>query len=365
MNLKPLRKKIDRLDEKLVRLLNCRAAVALQIGKWKRANANEAYVPAREQKVLAYVRKVNRGPLSPSALAAIYSEIMSSSLALERPVRVAFLGPPATFTHQAARARFGGSVAYVACETLGDIFGEVQKGRADYGVVPIENSTDGAVTHALDQFMGTPLKICAEIYLPVAHYLMARGAARQPGGARQRVRRILSKPEVFAQCRNWLRAEMPGRELVPVSSTAKAAEIAAREPGAAAIAGKLAAEVYRLEIVAPEIQDLTGNMTRFLVIGRSCGRATGRDKTSLMFAVKHQAGSLHRALGSFRKYGINMTKIESRPNKLKAWEYLFFVDLEGHAEDPKVRQALKDLAGHCVALTVLGAYPRAPEAGKA
>jgi chorismate mutase/prephenate dehydratase len=354
MNLKALRKAIDRLDDRIVRLLNRRASVAQQVGKWKHANANETYVPAREKKVLSNVRKANRGPLGHNALSAIYREIMSSSLALERPVRVAFLGPPSTFTHQAARARFGSSVSYLACETIGDIFEQVQKGRADYGVVPIENSTDGAVTHALDQFAGTPLKICAEIYLPISHYLMA--SVRNP-----RIRRILSKPEVFGQCRNWLHAEMPGVDLVPVSSTAKAAEIAAREKGAAAIASDLAAEMYHLNIVARDIQDMSGNMTRFLVIGRSYGKATGEDKSSLMFSVKHRAGSLYRALGSFRKYGINMTKIESRPSKLKAWEYFFFVDIEGHVDDPKVRKALRDLARHCMLLVVLGAYPRATE----
>lgn len=358
MNLKALRKTIDRLDDRIVQLLNRRAAVALQIGKWKHANANEMYVPAREKTVFSRVRKANRGPLSHAALSAIYREIMSSSLALERPVRVAFLGPPSTFSHQAARARFGGSVAYVACETIGDIFEEVQKGQADYGVVPIENSTEGAVTNALDRFAGTPLKICAEIYLPISHYLMA-------AGSRPRIRRILSKPEVFGQCRNWLRAEMPGIDLVSVSSTAKAAEIASREKGAAAIASDLAAEMYHLKIVAQDIQDMSGNVTRFLVIGRSYGKATGDDKSSLMFSVKHKAGSLHRALGSFRKYGINMTKIESRPNKLKAWEYFFFVDIEGHVDDPKVRKALQDLESHCVLLTVLGAYPRAPESSQA
>lgn len=357
MKLAALRKAIDRLDDEMIRLLNRRAEVALRIGKWKHANAGEVYVPAREKMVLAHVRKANRGPLSHAALMAIYREIMSASLALERPVHVAFLGPSSTFTHQAARVRFGGSVNYVACETIGDIFEEVQKGQADYGVVPIENSTEGAVTHTLDQFAGTSLKICAEVYLRIAHYLMA-------AGPRPRIRRILSKPEVFGQCRNWLRAEMPGIDLVPVSSTAKAAEIAVREKGVAAIASALAAEMYRLKILASDIQDMSGNMTRFLVIGRSYGKPTGDDKTSLMFSVKHAAGSLYRALESFKKYGINMTKIESRPSKMKAWEYLFFVDIEGHVEDPKICRALRDLKKHCVMLTILGAYPRSLEASE-
>ncbi len=355
MQLKALRKTIDRLDERIVALLNRRATAAQRIGRWKRAHADEVYVPAREKKVLAHVHGVNRGPLSRTALTAVYREIMSSALALERPLRVAFLGPAATYTHQAARARFGTSVDYVDCETLGDIFDSVQAGQADYGVVPVENSTEGTVTHALDQFTGTPLKICAEIYLPIAHNLMARR------GTRGRLRRILSKPEVFGQCRNWLRSEMPGVELTPVSSTARAAEIAAREKGVAAIASRLAADLHHLEILAPDIQDLSGNTTRFLVIGRSYGRPTGDDKTSLLFSVRHRAGSLHRALESFRKHGINMTRIESRPSRVKAWEYVFFVDIEGHAGDPKVGKALRDLESHCIFMTVLGAYPRAPE----
>lgn len=355
----PLRKTIDQLDDRIIRLLNRRAAIALQIGQWKHVNTKEAYVPAREKMVLTHVRRANRGPLRHAALLRIYREIMSASMALERPVHVAFLGPPSTFTHQAARVRFGGSVNFVTCETTADIFEEVRKDQAEYGVVPIENSTEGAVTHTLDQFVGMPLKICAEVYLRISHSLMA-------AAPRQRIRRILSKPEVFGQCRNWLRAEMPGVDLVPVSSTARAAEIAAREKGkgTAAIASALAAEMYRLKIIATDIQDMSGNMTRFLVIGKAYGRATGDDKSSIMFAVKHQAGSLYRALGSFKKYGINMTKIESRPSRLKAWEYLFFIDIEGHVENPKIHKALQDLEKHCVLLTILGAYPRSPEAAE-
>ncbi|NLB60691.1 MAG: prephenate dehydratase [Lentisphaerae bacterium] len=353
-----LREQIDRLDERIVALLNQRAGVALEIGRWKDAQAVEAYVPAREQMVLKHIQQVNRGPLQNAVLKTIYREIMSSALALERPVRVAFLGPPATFTHQAARARFGGSINLVACETIGDIFEEVQKGQAEYGVVPIENSTEGTVIHTLDLLMSTPLKICAEIYLRVAHHQMAPRALAKRRAA---IRRILSKPEVFGQCRNWLRAEMPGVELVPVSSTARAAEMVARAKDAAAIASALAAEMYGLQIMAADIQDMCANVTRFLVLGRADSQATGDDKTSLMFSVKHRAGSLYHALGAFKKYAINLTKIESRPSRLKAWEYIFFVDIEGHADDLKVRRALQDLEKDCALLTILGAYPRSPE----
>ena len=359
MNVSELRKQIDAVDDKIIRHLNRRAKLVLQIGKLKKDTSDEVYVPSREKKVLAHVRKVNKGPLSKASIIAIYREIMSGSLALEQSVRVAYLGPPSTFTHEAARSRFGGSVLYVACETISDIFSAVKKNQADYGVVPIENSTEGAVTHTLDEFVGTELKICAEIYLQISHHLLVSGPHKN-------INRILSNPQVFGQCRNWLRTEMPGVDLVPVSSTARAAEIAAREKGkgTAAIASALAAEMYRVKIIAADIQDMSGNMTRFLVIGKAYGRATGDDKSSIMFAVKHQAGSLYRALGSFKKYGINMTKIESRPSRLKAWEYLFFIDIEGHVENPKIRKALRDLEQHCVLLTILGAYPRSPEAAE-
>lgn len=353
MHVAELRKKIDALDQRLVELLNARARVAMQIGRIKQISASEVYVPAREKAVLAHVRKAaSCGPLSKDAVAAIYREIMSASLALERRLQVAHFGQPTTFTHQAARSRFGAGVDYVPCETIGDVFDSVQKNRADYGVVPIENSTEGAVTHTLDEFVRTPLKICAEIYLPIAHNLMA-------SGPRKGIRQVASHPQVLAQCRNWLRAEMPHVEIIPAASSARAAEMAVRDRRVAAIGSTLAAEQYHLRVLAKDIQDLTGNMTRFLVIGKSFGHATGEDKTSIFFAVKHKAGALHNALGALKEYRLNMTKIESRPNKLKAWEYLFFVDIEGHVEEQRVSKALKALERHCTLMTVLGAYPRA------
>lgn len=355
MHVAELRKKIDALDRRLVGLLNARARMAVQIGQLKQVSAGEVYVPAREKAVLEHVRRANRGPLGKEAIAAIYREIMSSSLALERRIHVAYFGPATTFTHQAARLRFGASVDYVPCETIGDVFENVQKNQADYGVVPIENSTEGAVTHTLDEFVQTPLRICAEIYLPISHQLMA-------AGPRRGIRRVVSHPQVLAQCRNWLHAKMPGLEIVPATSTARAAELAVHDRSVAAIGSILAAEHYHLRVLAADIQDLSGNMTRFLVMGKSFGHATGDDKTSIFFAVKHKAGALYSALGSLKKYRLNMTKIESRPNKLKAWEYLFFVDIEGHVEEQRVHNALRDLERHCTLMTVLGAYPRAPEA---
>lgn len=352
MQVGDIRKRIDGLDEQLVRLLNERTQLALEIGRLKNRDGGEVYVPAREKEVLARVESRNEGPLPAASLQAIYREIMSAAIALERPVRVAYLGPQATFTHQAARARFGASVDYIPCETISDIFTTVEKRSSEYGVVPIENSTDGAVTHTLDQFVDTPLKICAEILLPVSQTLMGRGP-------RSAIRKIYSKGEVFGQCRRWLQANLPGVELLPVSSTARGAELALEEEGAAAIASHLAADLLGLEVLEENIQDLGGNTTRFLVIARNFGTPSGQDKTSLFFGVQHKVGALYDALEVFSHHGINMMKIESRPSKTKAWEYYFFVDVEGHADDEPVRKALEAMRGHCTVMTVLGSYPRA------
>ncbi len=347
-----LRGRIDALDARLVRLLNARARAALQIWHAKQRAGAGGYAPGREREVRRRIAALNRGPLAEESIQAIYREIMSASLALERKTRIAFLGPAATFTHQAARLRFGGSVDYAECETIGAVFDAVQKRTADYGVVPIENTTEGAVTYTLDRFTDTPLKICAEIYLRICLHLMA-------AGPRARIRRIYSKSEVFGQCRRWLHERMPGVDLIPVSSTARAAEMARTERDSGALASALAAELYGLRILDEDVQDHGGNMTRFLVIGPACGPSTGSDKTSVFFGLKHRAGSLYDALSAFKKYHLNMTKIESRPSKTKAWEYYFFVDFEGHADDRPVKKALAELAEHCTLLTVLGSYPKA------
>ncbi len=352
MNLDELRKQIDELDEKLVRLLNERTQIALDIGSLKAGKGDESYAPAREKMVLDRVQALNEGPLPSAAVRAVYREVMSASMALERPTCIAYLGPEATSTHLASRAKFGSSVSYAAHETITDVFSAVEKGTANYGVVPIENSTDGAVTHTLDQCVETPLKICAEIYLPISQYLMSKTPQDQ-------IKRIYSKEEVFGQCRGWLHENMPGVEHLPVSSTAKAAEIAAEETGAAALASSVAAEMYGLDVLAKDVQDLGGNTTRFLVLGKSYGQPTGNDKTSVFFAVKHKAGALYGALEAFKNFNLNMTKIESRPSRTKAWEYFFFVDFEGHADDSNSKEALAHLSEHCTIMTVLGSYPNA------
>ena len=352
MNLDDLRNEIDSLDSEIVRLLNERINVVLQIGEAKKENGAEIYVPSREREVFDKIQKLNAGPLPEESAHAIYREIMSAALALEAEMKIAYLGPEATFTHQAARNKFGASIDYVPSVTISEVFDRVQNRTADYGVVPIENSTEGAVTHTFDQFASTPLKICAEIYLPISLTLLSKHP-------RDEVTQIFSKQEAFGQCRGWLRTNMPNATLSPVESTVHAVQLALETPGSAAIASAMASDMYHIEVLATNIQDIQGNTTRFLVIGQKYGPATGTDKTSIVFGVKHKVGALYDALSVFKTDNINMTKIESRPSKNKAWEYYFFVDIDGHAADEKVARALEDLQEHCTLMTILGSYPKA------
>lgn len=352
MSLEEIRKKIDQIDVDLVKLLNERTRHALEIGKLKKKDGKGIYVPAREKEVLGKVCRVNEGPLTDASVKAIYREVMSAALSLEKNLNVAYMGPPSTFSHQAARGRFGGSVEYLSCETISDVFDAVEKGAADYGVVPVENSTEGAVTFTLDRLAETSLKICSELYLPISNCLMARIP-------RDHIKKLYSHPQVFGQCRQWLQREMSGVEIIPTASTARAAELAAKEEGAAALAGRLAAEIHGLTVLESDVQDISGNTTRFLVIGQQLNKPSGDDKTSLLLGVHHEAGALYGALESFKKYGLNMTKIESRPSRSKRWEYVFFVDVEGHAEEASLAKALADIGGHCVFASVLGSYPKA------
>ncbi|MGE4358118.1 MAG: prephenate dehydratase [Candidatus Omnitrophota bacterium] len=350
MNLSQLRKRIDSLDKKIVELLNRRAELTLEIGKVKKKLKESVYVPDRESEVYRKVCKHNSGPLKDESLIAIYREIMSSSLSLEKALKIAYLGPAATFTHLAALRKFGSQVDYIDCRSITDVFNEVEKGNADYGVVPIENSIEGAVTHTLDMFVDSDVNICSEISLEIKHNLLANCRKNQ-------IRKVYSNPQVFGQCRIWLESNLPRVELIEVSSTTKAAEIASREKFSAAIASEMAAERYGLRILASSIEDSPHNVTRFLVIGRSLTRPTGKDKTSIMFSIKDRVGALHAMLFPFKKYNINLTKIESRPSKRKPWDYYFFVDLEGHMEDKKVKKALAELGKICTYLKILGSYP--------
>src|SRR3989338_7871811 len=349
--LENMRKKIDQLDDKIIDLLNERTEYALSIGKLKNKKGAEVYSPDRESEIYSKLGRYEDGALPPDGLKAIYREIMSASLALERPLKIAFLGPEATFTHLASLSKFGSSVSYLSCSTISEVFSEVEKRRADYGVVPIENSTEGSVTHTLDMFMDSDLKICSEILLPIVQNLISRCPL-------DKIKKIYSHPNVFGQCRMWLEAQCPGIEIIETSSTTRAAQIASKETNAAAIASRLAGESYRLPIIRTAIQDKGDNVTRFLVIGKQEVEPTGYDKTSIMFSVKDSVGVLHAMLGPFRKHKINLTKIESRPSRKKIWEYVFFIDLVGHEKQSSVTRALRELNKHCVFLKVLGSYPR-------
>jgi chorismate mutase/prephenate dehydratase len=351
VNLKSLRKSVDSIDSRILKLLNKRARVILDIGKAKGAARESVYVPDREKEVYRNITAKNRGPMSDGALKAVYREIMSGALELERPLSIAYFGPEFTNTHIASMKKFGSSVRYTACGTIRDVFSEVEKGRADYGVVPIENSIEGAVNYTLDMFMDSDLKICSEVFMEISHNLISKESSRS------RIKRIYSNPQVFGQCRIWLETNLPAAELVEVSSTSKAAEIASRQKGSACIASALAAKHYGLKVLEGSIQDSSHNVTRFLVIGKHETRPTKEDKTSVMFSVKDRAGALHDVLVPFKKNRINMTKIESRPSKVRAWEYYFFVDIEGHHSNAGVAKALSELNKSCSYMKVLGSYP--------
>ena len=351
MNIPEHRKAIDKLDAQIVKLLNERTRHVLAIGEIKLKAGEEIYAPHRERAVLQRICRKNQGPITNESLRAIYREIMSSALSLEKSMTIAYLGPEATFTHQAAIRRFGSSLRYAPQKTITDVFTEVSKSRADYGVVPVENSTEGVVTHTLDMFVDSDLKIVAQIVLPVQHCLLSQLPARRRSRSSTPIRRR------SAQCRGWVQTNLPRVEIIETSSNARSAELAAKEKGAAAIAGVLAAEKYGLPVLEHDIQDNAANATRFLVLGRQCSPPTGNDRTSLMFSIADQVGALYSALAAFRRYRINMTKIESRPSKRKAWEYFFFVDCDGHMEDRRLAKAISLLGEHCSYVKVLGSYP--------
>ena len=351
MNIQKLRKEIDRLDAELIRILNKRTERAIEIGRIKDKLKKSVYMPAREQQVYARIKELNKGPLNNETLCAVYREIMSGTLMLQRPMKVAYLGPQATFTHLASLKKFGTQIDYVSVPTITDVFNEVERGRCDFGVVPVENSTEGAVNHTLDMFVDSDLKICSEIMLDITQNLMANGPLKN-------IKKVYSKAEVFGQCRAWLESNLPKAALIEVSSTSKAAEIAAKEKNSAAIASLLAAQMYKLKIAAESIEDSPHNVTRFLVIGKHEAGVTRHDKTSVMFSIKDRVGALHDMLNYFKKEKINLTKIESRPSKKKAWDYYFFVDMEGHINEPKIKKALDKLKKTCHFLKLLGSYPQ-------
>ena len=350
MSLAEHRQAIDKLDAQIVRLLNERTRHVLSIGEIKLAAGEEIYAPHRERAVFERVCGHNSGPITNDQLRAIYREVMSSALALEKTMTIAYFGPEATFTHQAAIQKFGSSLAYSAHKTIADVFTEVSKRGADYGVVPVENSTEGVVTHTLDMFVDSDLKIVSQVLLKIQQCLMSNSPLTK-------IKKLYVHPQSLAQCRGWLAKNLPRVEIVEASSNARSAELASKEKFAASLGGALAAEKYGLKIIAQDIQDNSVNVTRFIVLGRTCSPPTGDDRTSLMLSVADKAGALHEAIAAFRKFKINMTKIESRPSKRKAWEYFFFVDCAGHYQDAKVAKAIAQLGKHCNFVKILGSYP--------
>ncbi len=352
MNLDDIRKQIDSLDTELLDLLSRRADLVHEVGVVKKRDGLQIYAPEREDALLRRLIEKNNGRLPEKSIRAIFREIMSAALALEDDLKIAYLGPEGTWTHQAAIKKFGHSVNYSAQPNFADVFDQVARRRADYGVVPIENSTEGAVSHTLDLFVDSPLHICAQIMMRIENGLMA-------SIPREQIKTLYSHPQVFGQCRNWILKHFPEADLVEVSSTTKAAQLARDNAadGAAAMGGPLAAEMYGLTMLEEAIQDSATNTTRFLVIGEKTCPATGKDRTSILFAIQDKPGSLVSALQAFDQFHINMSKIESRPSKRKAWEYIFYVDLSGHCEDHKVANAIEELKKHCSLVKLLGSYP--------
>ena len=358
MSLEPIRQKIDELDRQLVRLINERLVLAAEIGKIKRSQGGQIYVAEREDAVIRKVTGQNAGPIKHEALQAIYREIMSAAIALEKPLLIAYLGPEASNTHAAAMKKFGASVNYHAMATIGDIFTAVEKGEIDYAVIPIENSTEGSVRETLDSFVESDLKIVAQIHLEITHALISNSGLED-------IQRVYSKDQALAQCRHWLQRHLPHAQLVDAPSTSRAVQFARDEPGTAAIASELAAEHYGVPVVERNIQDKADNTTRFFVLGKTASGAVGggKDITSFIVSLGDEAashsGALLKMLMPLAERGINLSKIESRPSKKRPWDYYFFLDVTGHYEDANMKEALGELKKFCPMVKWLGSYPAA------
>jgi chorismate mutase/prephenate dehydratase len=353
MSLDDWRSRIDALDEHILDLLNQRARIALQIGELKRQQALPYFVPEREAQVLERLVGLNGGPLAPDAVRAVWREVLSATRALEHPLPVAFLGPAATFTHQAAVQRFGASAALVPARSIGEVFDAVERGRAEFGVVPVENSTEGSVNVTLDRLLDSDLIITGEVALEIQHHLLSRA------GDLAEVKAVCSHPQALAQCRQWLAAHLPDVPVEETASTAAAAERARDDAGVAAIASELAARMLAVPVLRRRVEDNPLNTTRFLVLGRHPMPPTGRDKTSIVFSMRNQPGVLYRILQPLAERRINLTKIESRPTKRRPWDYVNFLDFEGHQDEAGVQAALAEIEERCQFLRVLGSYPAA------
>lgn len=356
MPLDNVRKKIDQIDQQLIDLLANRAELVHEVGVIKKAEGLQIYAPERENALLKHLESMNNGRLPSKSIRAIYREIMSCALALEDDLTVAYLGPEGTWTHQAAIKKFGHSITYSSQANFADVFDQVARRKVHYGVVPIENSTEGAISHTLDLFVDSPLQICAQVMLRIENGLMS-------AVPREEIKTLYSHPQVFGQCKNWILRNFPEAGLIEVSSTTKAAALAKANAheGAAALGGKLAAQLNELDMLEESIQDSATNTTRFLVIGEKTCPPTGNDRTSILFSIHDRPGSLVKALQAFDKLNVNMSKIESRPSKQRDWEYIFYVDLAGHCTDAAVRDALLELEKHCSLVKMFGSYPDSEE----
>ncbi len=352
-NLARLRREIDLIDAELVRLIGRRAAAAVEIGREKQCDGLPILDLAREAAVMETLAGPDRGPLPYSAIRGIFTEIISACRAVQKPPRVAYLGPEATFTHLAAEKQFGRAGELVSCDSIAEVFKSVHERQADFGVVPVENSTEGSVGATLDELARTDLRICGEILLDISHCILSRETDLNA------ISRVLSHPQALAQCSGWLRRHLPAATLIQTPSTAAAALQAADEEHTAAVGNEMLAELYCLAILARGIQDQSMNQTRFAVVGRGHTEATGRDKTSVLFVTPHRPGALYHVLAAFAETGINLTRIESRPSRGTPWEYVFFVDFEGHLSQPSVASAIERVEECVQKMKILGSYPAA------
>jgi chorismate mutase/prephenate dehydratase len=349
--LQPLREEIDRIDSELLRLLNRRAEIALEVGRTKaREKGTCFYVPRRERDIFERLRRETAGPFPNHAIPSVFREIISACRSLETPLNISYLGPVATFSHQAALQKFGDSANLIPCDTFSDVFRMVEKGECHYGVVAFRNSTHGVVSETLDNFQRSDLRIYAETFLDVRQQFLSNSKPED-------IVRIYSHGQGFAQCREWLERHFPGISHHEVASTSLGAELASKEPGTAAIASELASKIYDIPVLFPNIEDRSHNTTRFVVIGHDAEKPTGRDKTSMILHVRNAPGALFNALKPFHDMGINLTHIDSRPTKSERWASLFFVEFQGHVEEARVQKALDELQEFCLNVKLLGSYP--------
>lgn len=347
-----LRQKIEKVDDEILGLLNNRAKIVQQIGQIKSKIKMNFYNPRREEEILQRLKSLSSGPFPRWAIPYVFREIISACRSLETEMTVAFLGPLATFSHMAAIQYFGSSVQFIPENNIQAVFEAVEKGKVDYGVVPVENSTEGPVNSTLDMFIRSEVRICGEIMVRISHDLLSQS------GKSEEVQRISSHPQALSQCQGWLKRNYPHVQWVEAASTANAAQQATEDPKIAAIASSLASHLYGLKVVANQIEDNPNNFTRFLILGRGEVERTGKDKTSILFSISHTPGALYQILQIYYDQGINLTKIESRPTKGKPWEYLFFIDFEGHITDANVIEALERMKGRVISMRVLGSYPQ-------